>query len=222
MKNPIKLSLRSELPIIILLLIGVLASFWFYQNMPEQVPIHWNFAGEPDNYGSRTMAAFFFPALIVGIYLLMIFLPYLDPKKERYQQFVKAYWAIRLILVIYFILIYFSASLVGVGYKIPISQVVLLGVGILFIIIGNYLGKIKPNWFVGIRTPWTLSNEEVWNKTHRLGGKLFILAGLFFIFSIFIPVSWSMLLLLIIIGLVVIGTIVYSYWLYRQLEKNKS
>lgn len=221
MTNPIKLSLKSEIFPILLILLSILASFWFYQNMPEQVPIHWNAAGEVDNYGSRAFGAFFFPVLILGIYLMMIFLPYLDPKKDRYAQFVKAYWAIRFILLIYLILIYFTASLAGVGYNVPVGKIIPIAVGILFLIIGNYLGKIKPNWFVGICTPWTLSNEEVWNRTHRLGGKLFSLAGCLFVFNAFMPFTWFFPLIIGTLVIVVGGTIGYSYFLFRKLEERQ-
>jgi uncharacterized membrane protein len=188
--------------------------------MPAQVPTHWNFTGQPDDWSSREFGAFFFPILLIGMYLLFIILPYLDPKKERYQQFTKVYWAFRLIFILFMTVIYFAAALAGVGYKVPIGPIVSAGIGILFIILGNYMGKIKPNWFVGIKTPWTLSNEEVWNKTHRLGGKLFILLGLFFIISTLFPVSWIFPLIIILVlgftGLMVL----YSYLLYHRLEKN--
>lgn len=220
MRNPIQLSIKSELPMIILILISVMASFWFYQNMPEMVPTHWGFNGQADGWSSSGFAAFFFPVLILGIYLLMITLPSLDPRQERYAEFIKPFWVIRFLLVTFLVLVYFAASLVGVGYDLSISKIVSVGVGLLFVILGNYLGKIKPNWFVGIRTPWTLSNEEVWNKTHRLGGKLFIILGLFFIFSFLIPISWIFPLMIGLVLLVSLGSMVYSYILYRKLPRQ--
>jgi len=216
MSSPIKLSWKSEWVIVLLLILSVIASFWFYNHMPDIVPVHWDISGQANGFSSRAFAAFFFPALIVAIYLLMIFLPYLDPKKERYQDFEKVYFALRLIFVLFFDIIYFAASLVGVGYDVPIGPVVTISVGLMFMIIGNYLGKVKMNWFVGIRTPWTLSSEEVWNKTHRLGGKLFFLSGILLIMSGYLPGKLAFPLLLVIIILMSGGTVLYSYILYRK------
>ncbi|MFA6534128.1 MAG: SdpI family protein [Patescibacteria group bacterium] len=216
MINPLKLTWRSESPIIVLIALSAAASVWFYQNMPAIVPIHWGLSGQADGYGSRGFAAFFFPALILGLYLLLTFIPNLDPKKNIYAEFKKTYWILRLTFILFFILIYFTASLVGVGYNLPVGQIVCGGIGLLFIIIGACLTKIKPNWFVGIRTPWTLSDDIVWEKTHRLGGKLFMLAGLGFIASITLPAGWNLGLGLGVTFLAIIITVVYSYWLSRQ------
>ncbi|MFA5358523.1 MAG: SdpI family protein [Patescibacteria group bacterium] len=216
-----RLSFKKEIPILILLLISVLSSFWFYAHMPAVVPIHWGINGQADGFGSREFAAYFFPALIVGLYLLLTFIPYLDPKKERYIDFLSTYWKFRFGFILFFLFIYFIASSAGVGYNIPIGQVMAVAMGVLFIFIGNYLAKIKPNWFVGIRTPWTLSSEEVWNKTHRLGGKLFALSGIISIFSIFFA---SEIMFIVVIGSVIfcaIFSILYSYIVFRA-EKKKT
>ncbi|MBI5621670.1 DUF1648 domain-containing protein [Candidatus Falkowbacteria bacterium] len=92
MTNPIKLSLKTELVIIILILLNIGAAFWFYAHTPEQIPTHWNTAGEIDGYSSRAFGATFLPALTIGIYLLLILLPYLDPKRDRYQEFANIYF----------------------------------------------------------------------------------------------------------------------------------
>lgn len=220
MSNPLKLSFKSESLIILLLLISIAASFWFYQQMPAQVPIHWGINGQADGWGSREFAAFFFPALIVGMYLLLILIPFLDPKKERYAEFTKAYWAIRFLLVLFLIYIYFISSLIGIGYNISISKSIAAGMGVLYLVMGNYLGKIRPNWFVGIRTPWTMSSEEVWTKTHRLGGKLFVLAGFLCILGIILPSAWAFILIVGSVLLAALITVVYSYIIYKKLPKN--
>src|SRR3989339_236421 len=117
MKNPINYSLKQEVLIIFILLLVVVSGFIFYGIMPERIPIHWNIQGGVDGYGSKEFGCFGLPAIMVGVYLMMIVLPYLDPKKDRYRDFAKAYWVIRLILVLYFAVIYFASSLAAIGYN---------------------------------------------------------------------------------------------------------
>ncbi len=221
MANPIKPTIKTEIIPIILILTSIAASFYFYANFPDQVPTHWNYRGEVDSYSSKAFGAFFFPLLILGIYLLFLVIPYLDPRQKRYQDFAKVYHIFKGILVGFMALIYFITGLAGLGYQISVGSIVPAGVGLLFIVLGNYLSKIKPNWFMGIRTPWTLESEEVWNKTHRLGGKLFILMGLFMIFGSILPVEYFWYSFVVGVMAVSLIPIVYSYLLFRKLEKNK-
>jgi len=218
--NPIKSTIKTEIWPIILILLAIISSFYFYANFPEQVPIHWNFAGEPDNWSSRAVAAFLFPGIILGMYLLFLFLPLIDPKKERYQQFKKVYHIFKGFIIFFMIAIYFITGFNALGYDISVGLWIPLLVGILFIIIGNYMGKIKPNWFMGIRTPWTMSSEEVWNKTHRVGGKIFMIGGLAMMIMNFIPVNLRLPLFIVTVLTMVLGTVGYSYILYAK-EKKK-
>jgi len=220
MANPIKPTIKTEILPIILIIISIFASFYFYANFPETVPTHWNAAGQPDDYSSKATAAFLLPVVLIGMYLMFLFLPYIDPKKARYEQFKQVYHLFKGMLMLFLTAIYFIASFNGLGYNVSVDLWVPVLVGVLFIIIGNYMGKIKSNWFIGIRTPWTLSSENVWNKTHRLGGKLFIIGGLIMLLEPFLPVSWRLPALLITIAILAFGTMAYSYLLYRN-EKEK-
>ncbi|PIZ98949.1 MAG: hypothetical protein COX77_02965 [Candidatus Komeilibacteria bacterium CG_4_10_14_0_2_um_filter_37_10] len=215
-----KFNIKKEWPAIILIALATVASLYFYQHFPERVPTHWNFAGEADGYSAKAFAAFFFPALIIVLYLLFNFLPKLDPKRDRYEEFVPVYLRFKLVLVAFFVILYFISSLVGIGYNLPINVVVPIMVGLLFIFIGNYLGKIKQNWFIGIRTPWTLANEEVWNKTHRVGGWAFIIAGVLFLITPLVANRWSIIAILILVGITIISVIVYSYILFKKISKK--
>ncbi|MFA6409981.1 MAG: SdpI family protein [Candidatus Buchananbacteria bacterium] len=220
MTNPLKISLKSEAIPAILILLSIAASFYFYANFPQTVATHWNYRGEIDGWSSKAFAAFFFPALSIGIYLLFLALPYFDPKKDRYAEFAKPYHIFKNLFVIFMTAIYFLVGFAGLGYNISIDVVVPASVGALFIIMGNYLGKIKSNWFMGIRTPWTLSNEIVWDKTNRLGGKLFILTGILMLLGVFLPNEIFWLLFIITMVIVVIVPIVYSFLLFKKLEKK--
>ena len=219
--SPIKPTLKTELLPILLIVIMLVGSFYFYSNFPESVPTHWNSAGEMDGWSGKTFGAFFMPLFSFGLYLLFIGLPYLDPKKERYQEFTKVYHIFKALIILFMALIYFATSLVGLGFQFNISALIFVSIGILFIIMGIYMPQIKSNWFIGIRTPWTLSSETVWQKTHEVGGKLFIISGLLFITNIFLPPSWHWVLFGIVVAMLLIGTFGYSLWEYRRTTKTK-
>jgi len=220
MSNPIKPSIKTELLPILLLVITVIASFYFYSRFPDQVPIHWNFKGEVDNWGSRAVGAFLIPGVIAGMYLLFLFLPYLDPKKDRYKQFRKVYHFFKAFLILFMAFIYFLTGFSALGYDVKVGVWIPVLVGLLFILMGNYMSKIKSNWFIGIRTPWTLSSEEVWNKTHRAGGKVFIVAGILMAILPFLPLVFQKFGFIFIICFILLGTIGYSYVLYRKEGKG--
>lgn len=216
----------------LLILATVISAFYFYDILPPKVVTHWDYNGVPDGYSSKAVGAFMTPIILIFVYLLFQFLPKLDPKKRNYKEFLKDYKAIQLTIVVFFAAIHFITNLGNKyfvemvksciacqGIYIPILLVpdLILGmVGVLFIVIGLYLKNIKPNWFIGIRTPWTLSNDKVWAKTHKLGGKLFVLAGLLFILNIFLPANFGGYILIAAI-LLILSSVVYSYFLYKKL-----
>lgn len=204
---------------IVIVLASIVLSIYFYQNFPEIVPIHWNVAGQADGFGSRAFGAFMMPVLLIAMYFLFELLPKIDPRKERYVEFTKVYSIIKTVIMLVLFGAYVISGLNSLGFVVPVEFWIPFMIGLMFIVIGNYFGKIRNNYFVGIKTPWTLSNEEVWNKTHRLGGKLFILAGVVMLFMGFIPVFMRLSLLLIVIAVAAVLPIVYSYFLYRKLKK---
>lgn len=220
--NPVKPSLKTEwLSIVLLAITGVIA-WYFYNHFPAIIPIHWNIAGEPDNWGSGKMNAIVLPSVILGTYLMFLVLPYLDPKKERYEQFAKTYHVFKSIFVGFMLIIYVATGLSALGYPIKIGAVVPGLVGVLFVIIGNYMGKLKMNWFVGVKTPWTLSSEEVWNKTHRFSGKIFVIAGLLMIIQIWLPITLKWIVFIGTISMLIFGSFGYSYYIYKKLGIEKS
>jgi uncharacterized membrane protein len=225
MKIPIKTSALVETASVIILIIAFALSFYFYTHFPDKVVTHWNFRGEPNGYMGPFGGAFVLPIIMFVIYLGFIFLPALDPKKERYADFSRPYNIFRISILAMLLVIYMVAGLFNLGYAVPINIIVPFLVGVLMIVIGNLLGKVKNNWFVGIRNPWTLSSENVWNKTHRVGGFLFVIFG--FIIMVVPILSPTPGLILFFIGIItiVLGTSVYSYILYRKEQnelKNKS
>lgn len=220
MANPIKPTIKTEFIPLAFLILTMFSSVFFYNNLPERIATHWNFAGEVDGWSSGQTQAIVFPLLAIGMYLLFLLIPYLDPKKERYEQFSKIYHIFKNIILALIVIIYFVVGLNGLGYNLPVGVIMPGLIGLLFIVLGNYMGKIKMNWFMGIRTPWTLSSEEVWNKTHRFGGKMFILAGLLMVAEIFLPTGWKLPVFIIMMVTLLAGTVGYSYFAYLKEKKR--
>ena len=219
MKSPIRVSFKTEILPILLIIISIVSSFYFLQQMPEKIPTHWNFQGKIDNWGNSSSHILTINSVMIGVYLLFLALPYIDPRKKRYEQFKKIYHIFKNIIILFFALIFFITNLSAVGYNINVSTYIPLMVGLLFIVIGNYMGKIKMNWFMGIRTPWTLSSEETWNKTHQLGGKLFMLSGMFIALEGFLPINYRLPIFILAIAIILIGTIFGSYLIYLKTKK---
>lgn len=177
-----KSNIYNLLIIIATFLLGIL----MYNKLPESIPIHWNFAGEVDGYGNKFIGTFMVPLIMIALWLAMIYLPKIDPKKENYNKFDKSYKLFQSILLTFFFIMQIIVVLSAMGYNISINRAMPIVSGVLMILIGNYIPKAKSNFFYGIKTPWTLSSEVSWKKTHRLGGKLFVLSGLISIVSQFI------------------------------------
>lgn len=202
------------------IMIGLLVTaILIYPHLPEQVPRHWNIHGNVDAYSSRYFGAFFAPLLNIGIYLLLLFTPVLDPKKNNYPLFAKGYTAIRWGVILLLSALYVANILFTLGYSINISFTVKGLVAGLFIIIGNYMGQFRHNYFVGIKTPWTLANEEVWQLTHRISGRIWVACGLLCLAISFINAVWSGVVYLLAVLLMIIIPIVYSYLVFNKIQK---
>lgn len=215
----IKPTIKTEiLPLSLIVLSGLLASY-FYLHFPERVVNHWNFAGIPDGYTNRLGGAISMPIVLVLMYICFLIAPMLDPKGKRYAQFEGVYFIFKDVIMLMFFAIYVFSGLFNMGYPIQINYLVPWMIGVLMMILGNFMGKIKKNWFMGIRTPWTLSSENVWNKTHRMGGWMFLVWGLVIIITPYLPQAWGLSVFLGGALGVVLGTMVYSYYLFR-LEKK--
>jgi uncharacterized membrane protein len=155
----------------------------FYDKLPEEIPIHWNLKGEVDNYVSKPFGAFLSPLLMVAIWLGMKFLPNIDPRRHNYKKFESSYEIAIGVLVTFAFVLQMAIILSSLGYDISMDRIIMVMAGVMFVVIGNYLPKAKSNFFYGIKTPWTLSSEISWKKTHRLGGRLFVVSGLAIILS---------------------------------------
>ncbi|TCS83820.1 SdpI family protein [Tepidibacillus fermentans] len=213
---------KSDWLLLFLILSTFVVGIIVYPQMPDQVPMHWNIQGEVDRYGGKFQGTFMLPLMILGLFFLFLLLPKLDPRKENYQGFKRTYgiiqWSIQFFLVVmYFLTLYHSLVPKNEIPKfLQISFAVPFLVSVLFIVLGNYMGKVKDNFFVGIRNPWTLSSKEVWYKTHRLASKLFVISGILGIIGSFFGGSIAFIMLLGPVILSVILPMIYSYVIYRK------
>lgn len=191
--------MKKHLFIIILIACSYVLSLLAIPFLPSEVAIHWNAAGEADGFTNKWWGALLLPILLTGIVALIVFLPKVDPRKENYEKFEKVYRIFLHVFVLFLFSIHVVTLAYNIGIPVQVDIVVPIGVGVLFIVLGNYMPKIKPNYFIGIRTPWTLENEVVWQKTHRVGGKVFVIMGVLIMFTIFVTSVWRFIFLMIVV-----------------------
>lgn len=191
--------MKKHLFIIILIACSYVLSLLAIPFLPSEVAIHWNAAGEADGFTNKWWGALLLPILLTGIVALIIFLPKVDPRKENYEKFEKVYRIFLHVFILFLFSIHVVTLAYNLGFPVQVDIVVPIGVGVLFIVLGNYMPKIKPNYFIGIRTPWTLENEVVWQKTHRVGGKVFVIMGVLIMFTIFVTSVWRFIFLMIVV-----------------------
>ncbi len=221
MNAPIKFELKKEWWPLAIIILTLAVSYYAYPLLPAKVVSHWDFRGVANGYSSKEFQTWFFPAMIIGLYALFFFLPILDPKKERYAEFTDVYNIFKNLIISIFFVIFLATTVFNLGVNINVGVIVASAIGILMITMGNYFGKLKQNWFIGIRTPWTLSSENVWNKTHRLGGKLFVIWGVGIIIA---PWLSPTLAFIVFIGgaiLASIGSFIYSYVIFKKEKAGK-
>lgn len=185
--------------------------------IPDPAPIHWNAAGEIDGYGSPWFVAFFPPAIATLMAALAPLLPRIDPRGQGYVAFARTYALIMNSLALFFDLITVGVT---VGWSISVPRLISVSSGLLIAVLGNELGRVTPNYFVGIRTPWTLADAEVWRITHRVGARLFVAGGVASaLVSLFVPEHWLFVTSFPLIIVPVLATIPYSYIVRRRLHR---
>jgi len=179
---------KTELFILIAVIISFIIGIYLYPQMPEQMASHWNAQGNVDDYMSKFWVLM--PLVFVGLALLFIAIPRIDPLKKNIEEFRKYYDGFIIIFFIFMLLVYVQTILWNLGTEISPNLAFPILIGLLFFYIGILLENAKRNWFIGIRTPWTLSSEKVWNKTHKLGSKMFKIAGVLFVASYLVVYSY--------------------------------
>ncbi len=210
---------RTTLIIVIgISLMLALAGFLLQGQMQTPYAVHWNAAGEADGYGGAFTALYLIPVMLLGISLILLGLPRIDPMRTARMNFGLVN-GVTLVLALYMAYIHALTLAWNLGYRFNMSQMMTPAFGLLFIVMGFLVERAQQNWFVGIRTPWTLSNSLVWEKTHRLGGLLFKISGGLALLGVFLPslAIWFVILPVLAASLV---TVVYSYVVFRQIEQK--
>ena len=206
---------RLELGMLLVIAAMFAAAAAVWPSAPDAIPVHWNVSGEVDRYGGRFEGLLLLPLAALVIYLLMRYLPRIDPLRANYARFSGAYTAIRAAVLVLMAGIY-GMVIAWVQQKpVDMSKLVPAALGGLFLLLGSVLGKVKPNWFVGIRTPWTLSSARSWERTHRLGGWLFMGLGLLFLLTGVFGLGRAGVGVFGAMLAVVVVLFVYSYFVWR-------
>ena len=204
---------------LILIAASVFAGALLWNQLPDQIASHWNINDEVDGYMSKTWGVLLMPLVTTGMFLLFLFLPSMDPLKANIAQFRETFNLFIVFITVFMLYIHGLTLAWSLGYQnFKMGSAMLPPVGLLFIFIGYMLRKARRNFFIGIRTPWTLSSDKVWDETHRVGGKLFIASGVLALLGAFFPDYAFWFIMVPVIG-TSLFTVVYSYILYQREPK---
>lgn len=209
-------SIRRDWPALLILVGMILGAVSTWGIAPDRLPVHWGISGEPDRWGGKAEGLLLMPGVAALVFVLMAVLPRFDPGRANYASFAGAYTLLRTAIVGFFALMYAATILPLHGIALEMSSVVSLATGALFIVIGGMMGRLRPNWFTGIRTPWTLSSKRSWVKTHRVGGWAFIGVGVAVLVAGMLSSSAAYVVMMIGALGVTAFTVVYSWMVWRS------
>lgn len=209
------------------LLADAVVSAVVYPMLPERVPVHWNILGEPDRFGSKLEAVLLGPMLIAGIWALLQVLSRIDPRRATRPPVVEgdaapeeadgSYWTVIHLVVVAIAVIHGVVLLAASGVLTGVNRAVALGLALLLLLPGNFIGRLRPNWFVGIRTPWTLASDEVWHRTHRLAAVLMVAGGLILLpLALLLPVRGALIAAVVVTLLATLIPAGWSYLAWRE------
>ncbi len=210
---------RSKIIILGIIILSFAVGIYFYPQMPDKMASHWNIQGEVDAYISRFWGLFLIPIISIGLLALFVLIPKIDPLKENIKRFRKHFDGFIVLIMIFLFYIYLLTVLWNIGIRFNMAQLMIPALGILFYYCGILVENAKRNWFIGIRTPWTLSNEKVWDKTNRIGGKLFKVTGIIAFLGIFLP-KYTIFFVIIPVISIAVYTVIYSYFEYQKQKSS--
>lgn len=210
---------KNQKIIIFLLLMMLLASILVFSRMPDRIATHWGINGQANGYSGKAFGLFFMPLFSFLLYGLLAWLPNLDPKRKNIELFRSSYEGFLILFFLFFFYLHLLTILWNIGFQISFNQAFAPALAVLFYGMGMLIEKAKMNYFIGIRTPWTLSNEEVWDETHKKSGKLFQIVAIVSLFGFFFP-DYYIWILFPLIMLISIYSIVLSYLIYKRVTKK--
>ena len=216
MKNKLsKETKRTAIITTIICFIPIIIGACLYNRLPDTIATHWDFKGNANGFSSKFVGVIVFPGILAVLNIFTPFMFSIDPKYTNAGEKIKA-----VIQWIFTITSVFCTTITlgsALGYDINVELFAPIFAGILFTVIGNFLPKTKQTYTIGIRVPWTLNSEENWNKTHRMAGYLWVVCGILFIASAFLPESE--ILYTILLCVIIFVPIIYSYVIYRKENK---
>jgi uncharacterized membrane protein len=202
--------------IVVVLVISWVVAFIYEAKLPQKIPTHWNIHGEVDGYTNKPWGVYMLPLISTVTSFLLLLLPKIAPKGFKLDSAKSVYEIIVLIMAIFMMGVMVLTFEAALNKAVDVNQWIMVGLGVLFIVIGNYLSKVPKNFFLGIRTPWTLSSDEVWYKTHRLGSWVFVICGMLTLLGGLL--SWPMVLMIIILSAAGLVPFIYSLIIYKNIE----
>lgn len=210
------MSIRKELPLLIIVFLPFLYLGYIWNQLPAQIPMQWNFSGEVSRYGIKAellLIPFLLPILT---YLIFTIVPKIDPK-NKLGSMGKKLQSLKFVLTTFMSILALYIIYTAANHSLDNPNLLIMMLGVLYLILGNYFKTIKANYFIGIRTPWTLENEIVWKETHKLGGKMWFVAGIIIILSsLILEEKLNMALFLIITAIITVVPFVYSYLIFKK------
>jgi uncharacterized membrane protein len=191
-----------------------------YGSLPERVPTHWNLRGEVDGWSPRLVGALLAPGIGLALWLLLPLLRRIDPRRAHYERFDPTFWLLVNVIVMFMAAMHVLSLGSALGWPVDMTRSVLVIAGLLFAALGNYLPRLRSNWWMGIRTPWTLESETVWRATHRVAGVTFVVGGLLTVVAALLPGSLSFVLAMVAIGVCGVIPVAYSFFAYRAERRS--
>ena len=214
------MNIKKEIPLIIIVSLPFMYLAYIWKELPEKVPMHWNINGEIDRFGDK-LELILIPILLpLLIYMVFLIVPKIDPK-NKIKKMGNKYQHIKILLTTFMSILALFIIYSAKNQSFTNPNYIALLIGILYIILGNYFKTIKANYFIGIRTPWTLENETVWKETHKLGGKMWFVGGIIVVISsLTLEKQLNFVLFMIITGIIAITPIAYSYFKFKEIKKT--
>ncbi len=206
----------ANILIVSLIVLTIIAGVVLYPSLPDQMASHWNLNGEVDGYMGKFWAVFLIPLIMAALLITSIVIPRIDPSKKNIDQFRTVYNLFWVIFTLFMFYIFVLQILWNLDLEFNFVKALAPAFAGLWIGIGYLLKHSKKNWFVGIRTPWTLSNDKIWDKTHILGSKLFTITGVIMLMGLFIKPEYFFIILLLATLISAFVPSVYSYLLFRK------
>ena len=211
---------REDWPVWLLFVLCLVGAAVVYPRLPARLPVHWDVAGNVNGWGGKLGVAFGGLGLVFGLYLVLVLVPLIDPRRANYAKFRPTLRVVRAAVTVVMLVVWGVCLTAGMGVNAQVDRIVPAAIAVLLIVLGNLLGRIRYNWFFGVRTPWSLSSEEAWRRTHRAAGPALVLSGAIALVGAVIGGAWAAWAMVIGVGGASVFAVVYSYVAFRRTTRD--